>query len=115
MWIWLPARTWFSQITAVVWLAVAFVSFIVEVSVPHFGFAFAAGAIVAAAVALASARRCSPRRVRPVIPCAGAAAIGAGTSLGGKGIPSRPRRSSAGPARHRRHRSADGTGRVNAG
>ena len=52
MWIWLLLRTWFSQITAVVWLALAFISFIVEVSIPHFGFAFVgAGAIVAAGVA----------------------------------------------------------------
>ena len=52
MWIWLLLRTWFSQITAVVWLGVAFVSFIVEVSIPHFGFAFVGtGAIVAAGVA----------------------------------------------------------------
>ena len=41
MWIWLLLRTWFSQITAVVWLGLAFISFIVEVSIPHFGFAFA--------------------------------------------------------------------------
>ncbi|MEO8071430.1 MAG: NfeD family protein [Acidobacteriota bacterium] len=45
-------RTWFSQITSTVWLVLAFVSFVIEVSVPHFGFAFVgAGAIVAAAAA----------------------------------------------------------------
>ena len=28
MWFWLLVRTWFSQITAVVWLVLAFVSFV---------------------------------------------------------------------------------------
>ena len=41
-----------SELAALVWLAVAFVAAIVEVSVPHFGFAFVgAGAIAAAAAA----------------------------------------------------------------
>jgi len=43
---------WPFEITALGWLAVAFVAAIVEVSVPHFGSAFvSAGAIAAAAVA----------------------------------------------------------------
>lgn len=43
---------WASELSALVWLAVAFVSAIVEVSIPHFGFAFVGvGAIVAAAAA----------------------------------------------------------------
>jgi membrane-bound serine protease (ClpP class) len=41
-----------SELAALVWLAVAFVSAVVEVSIPHFGFAFVgAGAVAAAAVA----------------------------------------------------------------
>jgi len=41
-----------SELSAFVWLAVAFVAAIIEVSVPHFGFAFVgAGAIAAAATA----------------------------------------------------------------
>ncbi len=49
---WMLLRAWASQITALVWLAVAFVSAVIEVSIPHFGFAFVgAGAIVAAAAA----------------------------------------------------------------
>jgi len=41
-----------SELSAFVWLAVAFVAAIIEVSVPHFGFAFVgAGAIAAAAAA----------------------------------------------------------------
>jgi membrane protein implicated in regulation of membrane protease activity len=43
---------WVSEISAIVWLILAFISAVVEVSVPHFGFAFVgAGAVVAAAVA----------------------------------------------------------------
>jgi membrane protein implicated in regulation of membrane protease activity len=41
-----------SELSAFVWLAVAFVAAVVEVSIPHFGFAFVgAGAIAAAATA----------------------------------------------------------------
>lgn len=44
--------SWVSQLSALVWLIVAFVSFIVEVSIPHFGFAFVGtGALAAAALA----------------------------------------------------------------
>jgi membrane protein implicated in regulation of membrane protease activity len=43
---------WASEFATLVWLAVAFVSAIVEVSIPHFGMAFVgAGAIAAAAAA----------------------------------------------------------------
>jgi membrane protein implicated in regulation of membrane protease activity len=43
---------WMSELTALVWLAIAFIAAVVEVSIPHFGFAFVgAGAIVAAAAA----------------------------------------------------------------
>jgi hypothetical protein len=31
---------WASELTALVWLVVAFVSAVVEVTLPHFGFAF---------------------------------------------------------------------------
>ena len=41
---------WMSELTALVWLVVAFIAAVVEVTLPHFGFAFvSAGAIVAAA------------------------------------------------------------------
>jgi membrane protein implicated in regulation of membrane protease activity len=40
-----------SELSAFVWLAVAFVAAIVEVSVPHFGFAFVGAGAIAAAVA----------------------------------------------------------------
>jgi membrane protein implicated in regulation of membrane protease activity len=43
---------WASELSALVWLVVAFIAAVVEVSLPHFGFAFVgAGAIVAAAAA----------------------------------------------------------------
>jgi membrane protein implicated in regulation of membrane protease activity len=46
------ASSWMSELSALVWLALAFISAVVEVSIPHFGFAFVgAGAIVAAAAA----------------------------------------------------------------
>jgi membrane protein implicated in regulation of membrane protease activity len=40
-----------SELSAFVWLAVAFVAAIIEVSVPHFGFAFVGAGAIAAAVA----------------------------------------------------------------
>jgi len=44
--------TWISEFATLVWLALAFVSAIIEVSIPHFGMAFVgAGAIAAAAAA----------------------------------------------------------------
>jgi membrane protein implicated in regulation of membrane protease activity len=43
---------WASEVTALVWLGVAFVAAILEVSIPHFGSAFVgAGAVAAAAAA----------------------------------------------------------------
>jgi membrane protein implicated in regulation of membrane protease activity len=49
---WFLLRAWASQITTLAWLTVALISAIVEVSIPHFGFAFVgAGAVVAAAAA----------------------------------------------------------------
>ena len=43
---------WMTQIAVLVWLAVAFVAAVLEVSIPHFGSAFVgAGAIAAAAAA----------------------------------------------------------------
>jgi membrane protein implicated in regulation of membrane protease activity len=92
MWIWLLLRTWFSQITAVVWLSVAFVSFIIEVSIPHFGFAFVgAGAIVAAAAALLGFSVPVQLGAFVVVMTASLVILRSAllTRLGGKGIPSR--------------------------
>jgi len=92
MWIWLLLRTWFSQITAVVWLALAFVSFIVEVSIPHFGFAFVgAGAIVAAAVAFFGFSIPIQLGAFVVVMTVSLVLLRSAllTKLGGKGVPSR--------------------------
>ena len=92
MWIWLLLRTWFSQITAVVWLAVAFVSFIIEVSIPHFGFAFVGtGAIVAAAAAFLGFGVPVQLGAFVVVMTASLVLLRSAllTRMGGKGIPSR--------------------------
>ncbi|MEO8257037.1 MAG: NfeD family protein [Acidobacteriota bacterium] len=92
MWIWLLLRTWFSQITAVVWLALAFVSFIVEVSIPHFGFAFVgAGAVVAAGVAFLGFSVPVQLGAFVVVMTASLVLLRSAllTRMGGQGIPSR--------------------------
>jgi membrane protein implicated in regulation of membrane protease activity len=92
MWIWLLLRTWFSQITAVVWLGVAFVSFIIEVSIPHFGFAFVGtGAIVAAAAAFLGFGIPVQLGAFVVVMTASLVLLRSAllTRMGGKGIPSR--------------------------
>ena len=92
MWFWLLLRTWFSQITAVVWLGVAFVSFIVEVSIPHFGFAFVGtGAIVAAAAAFLGFGIPVQLGAFVVVMTASLVLLRSAllTRMGGKGIPSR--------------------------
>jgi membrane protein implicated in regulation of membrane protease activity len=92
MWIWLLLRTWFSQITAVVWLALAFTSFIVEVSIPHFGFAFVgAGAVVAAGVAFLGFSVPVQLGSFVVVMTASLVLLRSAllTRMGGKGIPSR--------------------------
>jgi membrane protein implicated in regulation of membrane protease activity len=44
--------TWATEVETLTWLALAFIGAIIEVSIPHFGFAFvSAGAIAAAAAA----------------------------------------------------------------
>jgi len=44
-------RSWFSEVSTLAWLGLALVAAIVEVSIPHFGFAFVSLGAVAAAVA----------------------------------------------------------------
>ena len=44
-------RSWFSDVSTLAWLGLALVAAIVEVSIPHFGFAFVSLGAVAAAVA----------------------------------------------------------------
>ena len=81
-----------SQITAVVWLALAFISFIVEVSIPHFGFAFVgAGAIVAAGVAFLGFSVPMQLGAFVVVMTVSLVLLRSAllTRLGGKGVPSR--------------------------
>jgi membrane-bound serine protease (ClpP class) len=89
---WLLLRTWASQITAVVWLGLAFISFIIEVSIPHFGFAFVgAGAIVAAGVAFLGFSVPIQLGAFVVVMTASLVLLRSAllTRLGGKGVPSR--------------------------
>ncbi len=44
-------RSWAAEVATLAWLALALVAAIVEVSIPHFGFAFVSAGAVAAAVA----------------------------------------------------------------
>ena len=44
-------RSWFAEVSTLAWLGLALVAAIVEVSIPHFGFAFVSLGAVAAAVA----------------------------------------------------------------
>jgi membrane protein implicated in regulation of membrane protease activity len=44
-------RSWFAEVSTLGWLGLALVAAIVEVSVPHFGFAFVSLGAVAAAIA----------------------------------------------------------------
>lgn len=92
MWLWLLVRAWFSQITAVGWLIVAFVSFVIEVSVPHFGFAFVGtGALVAAAAAWLGFSVPVQLGAFIVVVLASLVLLRSAllTRLGGKGVPSR--------------------------
>ena len=92
MWLWLLLRAWFSQITAVVWLVLAFISFVVEVSIPHFGFAFVgAGALVAAAAAFFGFSIPVQLGAFIVVVLGSLVLLRSAmlTRLGGKGVPSR--------------------------
>jgi len=52
MMLWLISMAWSSELAALVWLVVALIAAIIEVSIPHFGFGFVSiGAVAAAAMA----------------------------------------------------------------
>jgi membrane protein implicated in regulation of membrane protease activity len=93
---WLLIRTlttqWVSELSTLVWLAVAFVSAVVEVSIPHFGFAFVgAGAIVAAALAFFGYAPQVQLGAFVVVLIASIVLLRSAmlTWLGGRGVPSR--------------------------
>jgi membrane protein implicated in regulation of membrane protease activity len=84
--------TWASEFSTLAWLAVAFVAAIVEVSIPHFGFAFvSAGAIAAAAAAFLGFGVAS--QIATFVVVLVASLVGLRSRLvgmvGGQGIPSR--------------------------
>jgi membrane-bound serine protease (ClpP class) len=90
--LWTLLRAWFSQITAAVWLGLAFISFVIEVSVPHFGFAFVGFGAVAAAV-MAFFGFSIPVQLATFVVLVTASLVllrsGLLARLGGKGVPSR--------------------------
>jgi membrane protein implicated in regulation of membrane protease activity len=83
---------WTAELTALIWLVLAFVSAIIEVSVPHFGFAFVgAAAIVAAAAAYFGLSVTIQLVAFVVILTVSILTLRAGllARLGGPGVPSR--------------------------
>jgi len=85
-------RSWISEVATLAWLALALVAAIVEVSIPHFGFAFVSvGAVAAAGAAYFGI---------PIVPQIGIFVVVLAVSLlalrsklvgylGGRGVPSR--------------------------
>ena len=83
---------WASEFATLVWLAVAFVSAMVEVSIPHFGFAFVgAGAIAAAAAAYLGFTVAAQVGTFVLVMTVSLVALRSSLVgyLGGKGVPSR--------------------------
>ena len=83
---------WASEFATLVWLILAFVSAIVEVSIPHFGMAFVgAGAIAAAAAAYLGFSLTTQVGVFVVVMTVSLVALRSSLVgyLGGKGVPSR--------------------------
>jgi membrane protein implicated in regulation of membrane protease activity len=83
---------WAAQLGTLAWLAVAFVSAIVEVSIPHFGFAFVSAGAVAAAAAAYLGFGVAPQIATFVVVMV-ASLVGLRSRLvgmvGGRGVPSR--------------------------
>jgi membrane protein implicated in regulation of membrane protease activity len=83
---------WLSEVATLAWLALALIGAIVEVSIPHFGFAFVSAGAVAAAVAAYFGLGIIPQIGIFVVVLA-ASLIGLRSRLvgylGGQGVPSR--------------------------
>ena len=98
--------SWLSEVATLAWLALALVGAIVEVSIPHFGFAFVSAGAVAAAVAAYFGFGIIPQIgifvVVLVVSLIGLRSRLVGY-LGGQGVPSRQPALGAG-RRHARHR-----------
>jgi membrane-bound serine protease (ClpP class) len=85
-------RAWASEFMALFWLVVAFVASVVEVSIPHFGFAFVgAGAVVAAALAFFGASLSMQLTAFVVVLGVSLVVLRSRllARLGGRGVPSR--------------------------
>lgn len=111
--------TWATEVETLTWLSLAFIGAIVEVSIPHFGFAFvSAGAIAAAAAAYLGFGVVT--QVGTFVVVMGVSLIGLRSRLvgylGGQGVPSRtdPLIGRHGIVTHDID-STLGTGRVNVG
>jgi membrane protein implicated in regulation of membrane protease activity len=111
--------TWATEVATLTWLALAFIGAIVEVSIPHFGFAFvSAGAIAAAAAAYLGFGVVT--QVGTFVFVMGVSLVGLRSRLvgylGGQGVPSRtdPLIGRHGVVTHDID-STLGTGRVNVG
>jgi membrane protein implicated in regulation of membrane protease activity len=111
--------TWATEVETLTWLALAFIGAIIEVSIPHFGFAFvSAGAIAAAAAAYLGFGVVV--QVGTFVVVMGVSLIGLRSRLvgylGGQGVPSRtdPLIGRHGVVTHDID-STLGTGRINVG
>ena len=85
-------NSWLSEVATLAWLALALVGAIVEVSIPHFGFAFVSAASVAAAIMAYLGFGILPQ-IGVFVVVLAASLIGLRSRLvgylGGQGVPSR--------------------------
>ncbi|MBI3401980.1 MAG: NfeD family protein [Acidobacteria bacterium] len=117
--LWQFLSNWASEMSALTWLAVAFIAAILEVTIPHFGSAFvSAGAIAAAAVAYLGFGPAAQLITFIVVLTVSLVTLRSGlvARLGGRGVPSRTDQviGRAGIVTHDID-PATGTGRVNVG
>jgi membrane protein implicated in regulation of membrane protease activity len=117
--LWQFLSNWASEMSALTWLAVAFVAAILEVTIPHFGSAFVSiGAVAAALVAYLGYGPAAQLITFIVVLTVSLVTLRSGlvARLGGKGVPSRTDQiiGRAGVVTHDID-PATGTGRVNVG
>src|SRR6476659_6506128 len=110
---------WARELGALVWLVLAFIAAVVDVSIPHFGFAFVGvGAVVAAAVAFFGGSVPAQLAAFVVVMTVSLVTLRAGVlaRIGGRGLPSRtePLIGRQGVVTHEIEPKV-GTGRVNVG
>ena len=118
-WLWQFLSGWASEMSALTWLAVAFVAAILEITVQHFGSAFvSAGAVAAAAVAYLGFGPVAQLITFIIVLTVSLVTLRSGlmARLAGKGLPSRTDQvvGKAGVVTHDID-PATGAGRVNVG